>query len=80
MQAPRAPVTINNGYVMSSWFDILNGDNNEFHYSFSDIQKNSLSVKEVIESEFKHLNDYQRIIIGGFSQGAILTTYLGLSY
>ena len=65
---------------MNSWFDIYGSDSDEFSYNLSDIQKNAKIVESVIEDEFNYVKDYRNIYIGGFSQGAILTSYLGVSY
>jgi phospholipase/carboxylesterase len=34
LQAPKVPVSINNGYTMRSWFDITKMDSEEFSYNF----------------------------------------------
>ncbi len=55
MQAPKAPVSLNNGYVMNSWFDIPRDSSEGVKYNFEDIKKNSSWVGQVIESEYQLL-------------------------
>ncbi|EFA82546.1 esterase/lipase/thioesterase domain-containing protein [Heterostelium album PN500] len=63
--APVQPVTLNNGYRMNSWYDIKSlskrGDEDK-----DDVDK-SRNINSGIPSE--------RIMIGGFSQGAALSLY-----
>lgn len=72
--APEIPITINNGYRMPAWFDIYElGNPNakqdiEGFFKSCDILKNL--VKQQIE-EFKI--PPEKIIIGGFSQGAAIS-------
>lgn len=72
--APEIPITINNGYRMPAWFDIYELGNPsakqdiEGFFKSCDILKNL--VKQQIE-EFKI--PPEKIIIGGFSQGAAIS-------
>lgn len=72
--APEIPITINNGYRMPAWFDIYElGNPNakqdiEGFFKSCDVLKNL--VKQQIE-EFKI--PPEKIIIGGFSQGAAIS-------
>lgn len=72
--APEIPITINNGYRMPAWFDIYELENPnakqdiEGFFKSCDILKNL--VKQQIE-EFKI--PPEKIIIGGFSQGAAIS-------
>lgn len=65
---------------MNSWFDITGMDSEDFSYNFEDIKKSSKMVEKVIEEEQKVVQDYKSFFIGGFSQGAIVTSHLGASY
>jgi predicted esterase len=79
LTAPEEPVTINGGMIMNSWFDIKNldemGSVDEDH-----VKRNSKRVIELIKEEAKtqYINsNYQRIFIGGFSQGGCMSLYIG---
>lgn len=77
--APEQPVTINQGYVMRSWYDIKSMD---LH--------NRADMKGVIESEakvkalIKEQNDKgiptSNIVLAGFSQGGVVSMFTGLRY
>ena len=80
--APYASVTCFNNFKANSWFDMYTGNpQTEKDYNFEDVQKNSLRIFDIIEKESIALNNnYKNIYIGGFSQGAMLSLYIGLSY
>ena len=81
--APRAYVTRLNG-VTNSWFNILRNDtieSTEEVVVFEDMVANSERIKQIIEQEVKNVgNNYTRIFIGGFSQGAMMSYHIGLSF
>jgi len=80
LTAPTAPVTINGGMKMTSWYDIRSFDRSEDSIQKSDVIKNSNRVKNVIDEEAKKLGgDYSKIILGGFSQGACMSLHIGLT-
>ena len=81
--APTAFVTRLN-FTTTSWFDVL-GENMAPIYEkdmvVSDMEKNSERIKQIIEKEVKNVqNNYKRIFIGGFSQGACMSYHIGLSF
>jgi phospholipase/carboxylesterase len=82
LSAPYSSVTCFNNEKTTSWFDIYKMNfGNEKDYSFEDVQKNSLRIYDIIEKESIALNNnYKNIFIGGFSQGAMLSLYIGLNY
>ena len=65
---------------MSSWFDITSLDPKEFGYDFNDILRSAKEVEKYIEKEHDQLQDYSGIYLGGFSQGAILSVHIGLTF
>jgi phospholipase/carboxylesterase len=80
LTAPVAPVTINGGMEMNSWYDIKSFNKAEDTVEESDVITNSYRVKKVIDNEVKAFNgDYSKIFLGGFSQGACLTLHTGLT-
>ncbi|THU76585.1 Phospholipase/carboxylesterase [Dendrothele bispora CBS 962.96] len=76
--ATMQPVTANGGMVMPSWFDI---------YSFTkrdkedeEGMKKSVSLlRELVDAEIAAGIKPERIVFGGFSQGAVLTLLAGLT-
>lgn len=84
LTAPTAPVTINGGMVMTSWYDILSFEKtNEDSISKTDVIENCNRIKEVIEAEAKAVeinSDYKKIFLGGFSQGCCMALYSGLTH
>jgi len=77
--APIAPVTLNGGYSMTSWFDLLTldakGPEDE-----KGIKAAGELVKSLIEEEEKRGIPTKRILIGGFSQGGGLSIHTTLRY
>lgn len=66
--APKIPVTINNGYVMPAWYDILEMSLNR-KVDVAQIMSSSAMINEIIDDEIAKGIDSQNIIIAGFSQG-----------
>jgi phospholipase/carboxylesterase len=81
LTAPQSAVTINSGMVMNSWYDIKDFNRNDDSIEKSDVDKNSERIKKVIEIEVAKLNGkYNKIFIGGFSQGACMALHVGLTH
>jgi phospholipase/carboxylesterase len=66
--APRRPVTINGGYVMRAWYDILAPD---FRAGVDEqgIRESEQQVAALVEREIVAGIPSERIILAGFSQG-----------
>ena len=84
---PCAPVEFNTRMNIStnSWFDITGpidiNDTFEEDLVFNDIEKSANKIIQIIENEVVGVgNDYKRIFVGGFSQGACLSYHIGLSF
>lgn len=77
--APAIPVTINGGYVMPAWYDILAMDF-ERKIDEAQIQASSDAIVELIEQEIARGIDSTRIVLAGFSQGGAVAYHCGLSY
>ena len=69
-----------NGEECNSWFDVYDFDNNINSINYNDLKKSGDLIKELIEKESKILGGYNHIYLGGFSQGACLSLYIGLEY
>ena len=75
--APTRPVTINGGYVMRAWYDIL-GTDPVRREDESGIVDSHQRVEALIEREVKRGTPRARIVLAGFSQGGAITLQAGL--
>ena len=77
--APEMPVTINNGYVMPAWYDILSED--FFRKEDEEGIRNSATrIEDLIRHEIDRGIPAYRIILAGFSQGGAIALHTGLRY
>jgi phospholipase/carboxylesterase len=75
--APSIPVTLNGGYIMPAWYDIL-GANLVDRQDAAGIQKSEQAVKALIENEVARGIPFDRIVLAGFSQGCAMALHTGL--
>jgi phospholipase/carboxylesterase len=75
--APSMPVTVNGGYVMPAWYDII-GRNLMDQEDAEGIKRSAASISELIEREVQRGIDYRHIALAGFSQGCAMALYIGL--
>lgn len=81
LNAPIAPLSISNGATTTSWFDILSfGLKDKDSINYDDVIKNSLRVFKIIKNEAKVLGGYNKILVGGFSQGACMSFHIGYTF
>ena len=75
--APTRPVTINGGYVMRAWYDILGNDlvRREDEQGIRDSQS---QVEALIAREVERGMPRSRIVLAGFSQGGAIALQTGL--
>ncbi len=66
--APSMPVTINNGFVMPAWYDILDMTIDR-KVDEQQLRRSSAEVVKFIDNEIERGVSAERIIIAGFSQG-----------
>ena len=80
--APKIPVTINFGYVMPAWYDILDMDWNsgKVRESSDDILKSANMIRDIIDNQINSGVDSKKIVIAGFSQGGAIALHVGLTY
>jgi phospholipase/carboxylesterase len=78
-QAPVQAVTINNGYEMPAWFDIL-GLKDQSPEDEVGIARAEKNLRALIEKEIERSVDSKNIILAGFSQGGAVALYTGLRY
>jgi phospholipase/carboxylesterase len=75
--APSMPVTINGGYVMPAWYDIL-GVNLVSQQDAAGIQKSEQAIQALIANEVARGIPHERIVLAGFSQGCAMALHTGL--
>ena len=75
--APTMPVTINGGYVMRAWYDILGADLVR-REDEKGIRASQGMVEALIEREVARGVARSRIVLAGFSQGGAITLHTGL--
>ncbi|MDE2398495.1 MAG: carboxylesterase [Burkholderiales bacterium] len=76
-RAPVRPVTINGGYPMRAWYDILAPDLQR-REDEAGLRQSFAEVHELIEREIARGVPARRIVLAGFSQGAAITLGAGL--
>jgi len=75
--APIIPITLNQGMKMRGWYDIHSLD-----FGFQDSEGLNSSkdyIEKIIAERVNGLTYSPKIIISGFSQGAALALYIGLT-
>lgn len=77
--APEMPVTINGGYVMPAWYDILEASIDR-KVDAEQLRASATEVKEFIQRELDRGIASERIIIAGFSQGGAVGYEAALSF
>ena len=78
--APTRPVTINGGYVMRAWYDILGLDARERREDEQGLRESQALVEALIEREKERGIPAARIVLAGFSQGCAMTLMTGLRH
>ncbi len=78
--AESIPVTLNGGYVMPAWYDIRTlapGPNRE---NGDHIRQSAEQIRQLIAREVKRGVPTEKIVLVGFSQGAAMALYTGLTH
>lgn len=78
--ASAMPVTINAGYVMPAWYDILSLAKDARQVDLAGIEQSRLKINALIEREKARGIPAHRIVIAGFSQGGAMAYSVGLTY
>ncbi|MEC8859118.1 MAG: alpha/beta hydrolase [Pseudomonadota bacterium] len=76
--APSIPVSINQGYVMPAWYDILEMDVSR-RVDETQLRASAAAVHELVEAQMAAGIDSRRIVLAGFSQGGAVVLEAGLS-
>ncbi len=77
--APQIPVTINGGFVMPAWYDIL-GMGPSSPQDDAGIVLSSQRITRLIEREQERGVLAERIVLAGFSQGGAIALHLGVRF
>lgn len=77
--APTRPVTINGGYVMRAWYDILGTDLAQ-REDEPGLRESLAHIEALIASERSRGIEASRIVVAGFSQGCAMTLMTGLRH
>ena len=77
--APAIPVTINGGYIMPAWYDILDMSIDR-KVDIQQLTQSANAITRLIEREIERGIDSKRIIIAGFSQGGAVAIECALTF
>ena len=75
--APLRPVTINGGYVMRAWYDIIS-PSREAQQDSAGIRASQAAVEALIAQEASHGIAPAHIFLAGFSQGGAIALHTAL--
>ena len=75
--APQMPVTINGGYRMPAWYDILGSGGPEDE---AGLRRSQAAVESLIAVEAARGIPASRIVLAGFSQGCAMALLTGLRH
>ncbi|MBU2869770.1 dienelactone hydrolase family protein [Colwellia sp. E2M01] len=77
--APEQAVTINQGYVMRSWYDIKSMDLHN-RADMDGVLASETRVQSLIQEQIDSGIAAKNIVLAGFSQGGVLSLFTGLRY
>lgn len=77
--APVMPVTINGGYRMRAWYDIL-GTEEQGRQDEAGLRASMAQVQQLLQREEERGIASQRIVLAGFSQGCAIALLTGLRH
>lgn len=77
--APTRPVTVNGGYVMRAWYDIVGRDFTSVEDEVG-LRASQALVEALITRERERGIPAARIVLAGFSQGCAMTLMTGLRH
>ncbi len=77
--APHRPVTINNGFVMPAWYDILERSLDR-KVDIEQIKESSQQIRSLINQQKQLGISSENIVIAGFSQGGAVAYHTALGH
>jgi phospholipase/carboxylesterase len=78
--APTRPVTINGGYVMRAWYDIVSADFSQRREDAQGVRESAEQIEALIARENARGIPDERIVLAGFSQGGAIALHAGLRH
>lgn len=78
--APQRPVTINMGYVMPAWYDIIHLNEGPDREPADQVIEATKQIHALIEDQITQGIEPERIILGGFSQGGAMALHAGVRF
>ncbi len=78
--APMMPVTINGGFVMRAWYDILEIGLNTRTEDTQGVHASQRMIAAMLDKEVSRGIPASRIVLAGFSQGGAMALQTGLRY
>jgi phospholipase/carboxylesterase len=78
--APMIPVTINGGFVMRAWYDILDASLARKDEDEAGLHASQARITDMLDSEIARGIPASRIVLAGFSQGGAIALQTGLRY
>ena len=77
--APTMPVTINGGYVMRAWYDIVSAELDK-RADETGVRTSAVAIDQLIADQCAQGIASKRIVLAGFSQGGVIALHTGLRY
>ncbi len=77
--APAIPVTVNGGFVMPAWFDILEMEIDR-RVDSQQLISSAEKIRLFVNREIERGIDSRRILLAGFSQGGAVAYHLSLTH
>ena len=77
--APTMPVTINGGYVMRAWYDIVSAELDK-RADEAGVRRSQALIEELIADQRSNGIAADRILLAGFSQGGVIALQTGLRH
>lgn len=77
--APAMPVTVNGGFVMPAWYDILEMDIDR-KIDIPGLLHSALEIDKFVRREIERGINSERIVVAGFSQGGAVAYHLVMSH
>ncbi len=75
--APHRPVTVNGGFVMRAWYDILSSDLQQ-QPDLDGIADSAGYLSELVTQEIAQGVPRERLVLAGFSQGGVVALHAAL--
>ena len=78
--APQRAVTINMGYVMPAWYDIMHMEERPDREPADQVITATKQIHTIIEEQMSQGIKSESIILGGFSQGGAMALHAGIRF